>query len=201
MTASLTAAPVRDVIIIHGILDTPWTMRKLDRCFTEAGFRTHVVNLKPANGTAQLETLAEQVDAVVEAEIPAGDRFSVVGFSMGGLIARYYVQRLAEVDRIDALITISCPHRGTWTAYFLPLPGVRQMRPGSEFLKDLDGDVEAFDGIRWVTFRTPLDLIILPSTSSRVDWAENQSVPVLMHPLMVFDNRVIKETIRVLKNE
>lgn len=201
MTASLSAASTRDVVIIHGILDTPWTMRKLDRCFTEAGFKTHVLNLKPATGVASLEVLAAQVKNVVDTEIAPGDRFSVVGFSMGGLVARYYAQRLAEPDRVDALVTISTPHRGTWLAHFLPLRGVRQMRPGSEFLRDLDGDVEKFDGIRWVTIRTPLDLMILPSTSSRLDWAENHSYPVLMHPMVVFDNRVIGETIRVLKNQ
>ncbi len=201
MISSLSAAPVRDVVLIHGILDTPWTMRKLDRCLKEAGFTTHVIKLKPATGVAPLEVLAAQVRDVVEADIAPGDRFSVVGFSMGGVIARYYAQRLADPDRIDALVTISTPHCGTWLAYVLPFSGVRQMRPRSALLRDLDDDVEEYGDIRWVTIRTPLDLIIVPSSSSRLDWAENHSFPVLMHPLMVFDDRVINEMIRVLRSD
>ncbi|MGC1480546.1 MAG: alpha/beta fold hydrolase [Chthoniobacterales bacterium] len=201
MSLPLSAETVRDVVIVHGILDTSWTMRNLDRALTEAGFRTHVVNLVPNDGSAPLPTLAEQVHAKVHASVPTDLRFSLVGFSMGGLIARHYAQRIADPTRIDALVTIASPHRGTWLAWFLPLPGVQQMRPGSAFLRDLDADIADFQHIRWITIRTPIDLMIIPSTSSKLPWAENSTYPVLAHPLLVFDRRVIDRTVEALKND
>lgn len=200
MPPPLPAETVRDVVLVHGILDTSWTLRALDRSLTEAGFRTHIVNLVPNDGRAPLPALADQVRAKIDASIPEDNRFSLVGFSMGGLIARYYAQRLADPARIDALVTIASPHRGTWLAWFSPQPGVRQMRPGSDFLRDLDADVDEFQNLRWTTIRTPLDLMILPSTSSKLDWADNTTFTVIAHPLIIFDQRVISRTIEALSS-
>src|SRR5690606_38097343 len=62
----------------------------------------------------------------------------VVGHSLGGLIARYYVQRLGGDGRVRTLVTLGTPHSGTRVA---PLanshPIVRQMRPGAEVLEAL----------------------------------------------------------------
>ncbi len=207
MTSPATAGPdpasvpTRQVILVHGIYDTAWTLRKLERRLTEAGFTVHVTPFKPNNGSVPLEESARQIAARIEAAVPPGTPISLVGFSMGGLIARYYVQRLADPSQVETLVTIASPHHGTWLAWFGLHQAVRQMRPGSEFLEELDSDVGKFSSIRWVTIRTPLDLMILPSVSTKLDWAENHSYPVLMHPLIPFDDRVIDQTIRSLKNE
>ena len=41
------------------------------------------------------------------------------------------------------------------------------------------------------SFRTPYDLVIVPSTSSVWDRAENAEFPVLAHPLMTRANQVV----------
>ncbi len=64
---------------------------------------------------------------------------------------------------------------------------VRDMRPGSAFLAEIDADVARYSATRWITIRTPVDLMILPSTSSGLPWAENHVVPVLAHPLLVLE--------------
>ena len=59
---------------------------------------------------------------------------------MGGLVSRYYVQRLGGIERVRRLITISTPHQGTLWAHMVGNPGSRQMRPGSAFLSKLNHD-------------------------------------------------------------
>jgi len=44
-----------------------------------------------------------------------------------------------------------------------------------------------------VSYRTPLDLIILPPTSSVWDRAVNIEHPALLHPMMVTSNTVISD--------
>ncbi len=202
MMSPATAGPptsARHVILVHGIYDTAWALRKLDRSLTDAGFTTHLATFSPNDASVPLENSAHEIQAKIDTALPPDTRYSIVAFSMGGLIARYYAQRLADPTRIDTLLTIASPHRGTWLAHFGFLPGVRQMRPGSPFLRDLDSDVASFDSIHWVTIRTPLDLMIIPSGSSRLPWAENHTHPVLVHPLLVWDDRVIDQTIRSLR--
>jgi hypothetical protein len=40
--------------------------------------------------------------------------------------------------------------------------------------------------------------MILPSSSSTLPWARNDSLLVLMHPLMVLDGRVVRQIVRDL---
>ncbi len=193
-----SGAPARHVILVHGIYDTAWTLRKLDRSLTDAGFITHVAAFSPNSASVPLEDSSRQIQVQIDTDLPPDARYSIVAFSMGGLVVRHYAQRLADPTRIDTLLTIATPHRGTWLAHLGFHPGVRQMRPGSPFLRDLDSDVARFSSINWVTIRTPLDLMILPSGSSKLSWAENHAYPVLVHPLLVWDNRVIEQTIQSL---
>jgi triacylglycerol lipase len=193
----VTAAPgmPRHVVLIHGIWDTFHTLHKMECALTAAGFAPLVVTLTPNNGRVTLDALGEQVNAQISHAIPADEPFSIVGFSMGGLVARAYLRQLANPKRVPVFVSIASPHRGTWMAWLNNFPGVRDMRPGSTFLAAIDADVARYSATRWITIRTPLDLMILPSTSSGLPWAENHVVPVLAHPLLVLDRRVIDTVI------
>jgi len=199
----VTATPKspRHVVLIHGIWDTFHTLRKMELALAAAGFEPLVVTLTPNNGRVTLDALGEQVNEQISRAIPADEPFSVVGFSMGGLVARAYLRQQANPKRVPVFVSIASPHRGTWTAWLNNFPGVRDMRPGSAFLAGIDADVARYSATRWITIRTPLDLMILPSTSSGLPWAENHVVPVLAHPLLVLDRRVIDTVVVSLGGE
>jgi triacylglycerol lipase len=74
---------------------------------------------------------------------------------MGGLVSRYYLQRLGGIHRVRKFVTIATPHRGTWTGFLRANPGARDMRPGSAFLRDLNRDVEMLDGISFTSIWSP----------------------------------------------
>jgi pimeloyl-ACP methyl ester carboxylesterase len=187
--------PARHVVLVPGIWDTAGTLRKMARALETAGLRATIVPLAPNNGRIRLDTLAMQVRDAVATHVPDHERFSIIGFSMGGLVARSYLRQFGAPARIATFVSISSPHRGTWLAWFSGAPGVRDMRPGSAFLEAIDADAARYHATRWITVRTPLDLMILPSESSSLPWARNDSVLVLMHPLMVLDGRVVRRIV------
>jgi len=86
-----------------------------------------------------IRRLAQNFGEVVEqvCEETGYERVHVVGHSMGGLIARYYVQRLGGHERVHTLVTLGTPHEGTAMAYTLPHALVRQLRPDSDVIADL----------------------------------------------------------------
>jgi triacylglycerol lipase len=49
-----------------------------------------------------------------------------------------------------------------------------------------------------VSYRTPMDLVILPTDSSVWDRAENLSFPVVLHPLMLTSGKVLDDIERRL---
>ena len=178
----LNAQNSRVVVLVHGIWDTSRVFRRMTRWLEERGFRVLAVDLKPSDGAVGLDVLAQQLLEFVERKLEADETFDLVGFSMGGLVSRYYVQRLGGVERVGRLITISSPHRGTLWAYTAGNVGSRQMRPGSVFLRELNRDVEILERVQHASIWTPLDLMILPAWSSRL--GEEFRVMVPLHAWM-----------------
>jgi triacylglycerol lipase len=119
---------------------------------------------------------------------------------MGGLVARYYAQRLGGLARIAHFVTISSPHHGTGTAWLESFPGVLEMRPGSPFLRDLDLDADRLAQISCTWIWSPLDIVITPAESSRMPFGRDVQIPVLLHPLMPGDERVIAAVISALES-
>ena len=186
------------VLLIHGFKDDARKMERL-RCHLEAqGFRAFSVTLRPSLGQVGLEELGAQVAAFVDQTFGSGEPLDLVGFSMGGLVARYYVQQLGGVDRVRRLVTLASPHRGTLLAWCIPNPGCRQMRPGSKFLRSLDADRDWLRRVEVTSLLTPLDLMIVPSWSSRMDGARNLTKWVLAHPLMVSQRACLEAVVEVL---
>jgi len=180
------------VLLVHGIWKTGAAFRALARHLGARGFTAHAIDLAPNDGSAPLPALAEQIASWAAASLPAEAPFDLVGFSMGGVVGRYYLQRLGGLARVRRFVSVSSPHRGTLTAYLQKLPGAAQMRPDSELLRELDRDVAALDRIDVTSIWTPLDLMILPPESSRLPVGRHVTVAAPMHALMLHDPRALR---------
>jgi triacylglycerol lipase len=191
----------RSVVLLHGIDDTTRLFSRLGPFLEERGWTVHAWNLVPNDGSAGIDALARQVQVRIDDALGRDEIFDLLGFSMGGIVARYYLQRLGGLARVERLVTISSPHRGTWMAYFRRNTGARQMRPRSMFLRDLDQDRADLARLKFTSIWTPLDLMILPAASSVIPEAKSIGVSVLAHPLMVRDGRVLQLVAEALSSD
>jgi triacylglycerol lipase len=189
------------VILVHGIDDTVARLHHLQKYLEAGGLAVHCFNLAPNHGEAPLAELAQQLAGYVQANFAVQDGIDLVGFSMGGLVSRFYIQRLGGIHRVRKFISIATPHRGTRTAYLRDNPGARNMRPGSVFLKDLNRDVAMLAGLSFTSIWTPLDLMILPTSSSRLPVGQSVRVWSWAHPLLVRNSRVLKLVLGILKSD
>jgi triacylglycerol lipase len=186
------------VFLVHGLTDTSRKMATIARHLRNLGWEVYDINLTPSNGDAKLESLAQQILDLVDRTFPPHQKIDIIGFSMGGLVSRYYIQRLGGIDRVQRFITISSPHNGTFAAHFSTRPGCVQMRPESEFIQDLNRDTNSLKGLQFTSLWTPFDLMILPPTSSRLGIGTETMIPVLTHPLMVYDSRSLNAIVNAL---
>ncbi|MFN6484388.1 MULTISPECIES: triacylglycerol lipase [unclassified Nostoc] len=177
------------VLLIHGIDDTRAVFHKMAVDLVLQGWSVHSLNLVPNNGDVGLDELAKQVADYVTATFAPEQRLDLVGFSMGGIVSRYYVQRLGGINRVQRFITISSPHHGTVVAYGSRRPGCIQMRPDSIFLKDLNSDAVILGQLDFTSIWTPYDLMIVPANSSQMPVGREVIVPVALHPWMLTDSR------------
>ena len=187
------------VLLIHGIDDTEAVFHKMRANLIQQGLPIHTLNLVPNNGDVGLDELAKQIADYVTATFASEQRLDLVGFSMGGIVSRYYVQRLGGINRVQRFITISSPHHGTVVAYGSRRPGCVQMRPDSIFLKDLNSDAVTLGQLDFTSIWTPYDLMIVPANSSQMSVGREVIVPVPLHPWMLTDSRSLTVVTAALK--
>lgn len=181
------------VLLVHGIYNTSAKFNTMASYLTNLGWSVHRLSLKPNNGDGHLEHLAQQVHNYINNNFNPEQPIDLVGFSMGGLVTRYYLQRLGGVKKVQRYINISAPNNGTITAYALPNPGIKQMRPNSQFLQDLNEDIEtSLDKIDVTVIWTPFDLMIFPASSSKIAIGKEIKLPVLIHEQMVTHKKLLK---------
>ena len=190
---------INPVVLVHGINDTSAKLRLIANCLRRLGRKVYSIDLSPNDGTALLEISASQLQNFIDEHIPVPQKFDLIGFSMGGLVTRYYMQRLGGIDRVEHYVTIAAPHQGTLAAYFTNRPGCVQMRPDSTFIQDLQQDVQMLAQIKFTSIWTPFDLIILPPSSSQVAVGKEVQLPVAIHPWMVQDQRSIAAVLAALE--
>jgi len=188
----------RSVVLVHGIADRRTAFDKLEARLRAAGHDVRTIDPRSRLGRERLESLAQRLKEFVDVRFGQHARISLIGFSMGGIVSRYYLQRLGGLQRAERLITISSPHNGTRTARLLPFAGARQLRPGSDFLTDLNADRAVLEPLGLLSFWTPYDLMISPPRSSVLDIGQSCEVPVALHALMTRDARVLDRIVREL---
>lgn len=175
------------VVFVHGIWKDSTAFQDMTGYLQQRGFQTFSIDLEPNNGSVSIEVLAAQLSAFVKA---IGSPVDLVGFSMGGLVSRYYIQRMGGADHVRKFITIGSPHHGTPIASLGLRPAMRQMRIDSPFITDLNKDLDALLKHDVVSIWTPFDLMV-PMPSARLPVGRSYLVPVLIHHLMLSDDRVI----------
>jgi pimeloyl-ACP methyl ester carboxylesterase len=167
------------VVLVHGLVDNRSVFSVMQRSLRRRGF-AHVCtwNYSPlladvARGSAALGAHIERV-----CEQTGHDRVHLVGHSLGGLIARYHVQRQGGDRRVESLVTLGTPHRGSVWAHVVPTPLVRQLRPGSPVLEELAEPV-GHCRTRVTAIYSDLDQIVVPTASGRCDHPDLRARNVL----------------------
>src|SRR5262249_27617674 len=85
------------VVLLHGLFATAGVLRPLRRRLEQqAGAHTASFSYPPGPG---IPALAERLGALV-AKLPEGVRIHLVGHSLGGLVARWFVQELGGDPRV-----------------------------------------------------------------------------------------------------
>ncbi|WP_353944251.1 alpha/beta fold hydrolase [Streptomyces sp. HUAS MG91] len=170
-TAPRLPAPAKPpVLLLHGFIDNRSVFVLLRRTLAQHGGQpVESLNYSPltCDIRAAAALLARHVTQLCERT--GQQRIDIVGHSLGGLIARYYVQRLGGDAHVRTLVTLGTPHGGTRV---VPLadahPIVRQMRPGSSVIEELN---EPAPGCRtrFVSFWSDLDHLMVPLETACVD--------------------------------
>ncbi|MGX7680965.1 esterase/lipase family protein [Jatrophihabitans sp. DSM 45814] len=162
------AASGTPIVLVHGIVDNRSAFAVLRRTLRRRGYgRITTVNYSPV--TSDIRTAAAALARHVERLcIQTGyEQVFVVGHSLGGIIARYYVQCLGGDQRVNTLITLGSPHAGTKTAWLAPFKVARQLRPGSDLMRELAAPADC--RTNFIAIFSDRDEVVVPGRSARLE--------------------------------
>jgi hypothetical protein len=164
------AAAETPILLVHGIIDNHSIFALLQRTLRRRGFGT-VSSYDYGLLTQDIPTAAGLLGEAIDKQAANSgyERVHVIGHSLGGLIARYYVQRLGGDARVHTLVTLGTPHAGTEVARpFRLLPLMDQLTPGSPMLQEL-AEPAPECRTRFLVFASDLDHMVRPIQNARLE--------------------------------
>ncbi|MCL4233363.1 MAG: alpha/beta fold hydrolase [Deltaproteobacteria bacterium] len=126
------------------------------------------------------------------------DRVDIVAHSLGGIIARFAIQRLGLASHIRTLVTLATPHQGTYAAHYANTDLTRPLRPESDMIRDLNGDDFASLGVDLVCVCSDRDIYVVPSEHMAHPDARNLTVRGVSHSQHLISTRVFRLVARTL---
>ena len=122
------------VVLLHGFMATAGVFRPM-RARLECDVHARVATFTHAPG-AGVKRIARQLESLVR-RIPLGARVHLVGHSLGGVVARWFVQEMEGHARVVQTISLGSSFGGTPVARRLPVLVGADLHEGSHLLARL----------------------------------------------------------------
>jgi triacylglycerol lipase len=196
-----TPAAIPPLILVHGLLDTPAVFHGLKRELAGGRQPLLIPSLPLRLGRTSIEEAAEFLGSHIEAAFGREEVIDLLGFSMGGVIGRCWLQLGEGHRRTRRFLSVGSPQQGTLTA--LPWPGrlfrgIADLRWGSALLGRLNGDLEGLRRVDCHSFYSALDLVVLPGWNAVLPVGARTMLPVLTHPQLLRDRAALQPLAREL---
>ena len=183
----------RAVLFVHGFMAAGAVFDPM-RAHVEAS--SAVETLKLTYGPLErFEEIAARLGSLVRLA-SRGRPVTIVGHSLGGILARWYVQELGgALDHggpVDRLLTLASPHAGTRSARFAPGSLGAALRPGSTVIQTLRDGRQRVPSVKHIAVVAGRDRMISPPMSAaEIEDAELHVFDDLGHNEALFDPRVL----------
>ena len=185
------------IILVHGVIDNRSVFTLLRRALHKRGFG-RVVTLNYPRFIRDMRSVAQQLAELVEevTRETGYERVHIVGHSMGGLIGRYYVQRMNGDQRVHTLVTLGTPHGGSVPALLAPAWVFRQLSPRSDIVQEINEPAPDCQ-TRFLAVWSDLDQVIIPKRNARITHPDLRARNVFFrgigHMSLPVDGRVVHE--------
>ncbi|PKO86439.1 MAG: lipase [Betaproteobacteria bacterium HGW-Betaproteobacteria-12] len=178
----------RPLLLVHGYGCSRGVWWLLRRRLEAAGHTVATISLAPPY--TSMGKLVPQLHQRIEAVCAAtgAKQVTLIGHSMGGLIARSYLARHG-IARVAQLITLATPHAGTELGRIGFGQNAREMEPDSLWLRDMAQEAVKIPAI---SLRNPYDNYVMPQDNQRLPGANDVELPAVGHIAMLYDARVAR---------
>ena len=172
------------LVLVHGLWDRPRVFHRLIQAMDQSQRDLLAPHLPHGLGDVPLRQLAQRLDEQIRHRFGADTCVDLLGFSMGGIIGRIWLQDLGGAARTRRFFSVGSPHQGTMTAQAIPrvlLPGAADMKIGSRLLHHLHCRSDQLSPVECHSFFCRLDLMVCPGWKAVLPQGSIQEIPVWTH--------------------
>jgi triacylglycerol esterase/lipase EstA (alpha/beta hydrolase family) len=182
------------VVLIHGYLSNRSALFPLATYLRVVGFE-QVLTFNYRSGQG-VERSARELREFLRRHVRGG-RIDLVCHSLGGLVARVYLQELGGARRVDRCVTLGTPHHGTYNSYWLSSRVGRELRPDSSLVARLRSSRANASRVRFASIVAGADNLVIPRIFAKHERVIH--VPDLGHVAMLFSPRVLSRVAAELR--
>ena len=178
----------RPIFFVHGLWNNPKLFTKLIEKIQVDDYQLYSPHLPHKFGKTSLRKLARDLNSKIEELVGPEIEIDIVGFSMGGLISRIWLQNHNGFLRTKRFFSIGTPHLGTYTAQLIPsslMPGIAEMKRGSSLLSQLNNDLTSLETVECISFYTTWDLMAFPGWQAKLSIGDSYHLPVFTHKQLI----------------
>lgn len=152
-------AQQRTLVFIHGYLANRSSFLPLSAYLAAKGWNNQLHFQYAAQDGVRKSAI--DLKAFLKKNVRGG-RIDLICHSLGGLVARVYLQELGGARRVDRCITLATPHHGTYNAYWLWSKVAQDLRPNSELLRRLAETAGNAASVSFLAIGGDADRIVIP---------------------------------------
>lgn len=187
----------RGVVLVHGFLCNRGVWRLWFAPLRARGHAFVAVNLEPVFGS--IDDYAPTIEAAVQrVHAATGAAPVLICHSMGGLAARAWLRACAGDGRVQGVVTLGTPHRGTWAGRFSRAANGRQMALDGDWVGQLSGAEPAGRAALFTCWYSNCDNIVFPTSTATLPNADNRLIAGVAHVEMARRPEVLAECLAML---
>ena len=176
------------IILIHGLWNTSSIFSLISSKLDEKEVEYFAPTLNHAFGMTSIVELTNLIDQLIVEKYGLEQEIDILGFSMGGIIGRYWINKLNGHKRTKRFMTIGSPHNGTLASQLVPkypFRGISEMKINSSLLRDLANYDYFLNDIDCISFFTYWDLMVFPGWRANLNVGEKISLNIFKHRNLV----------------
>ena len=189
------------IILIHGLWNTSSIFSLISSKLDEKEVEYFAPTLNHAFGMTSIVELTNLIDQLIVEKYGLEQEIDILGFSMGGIIGRYWINKFNGHKRTKRFITIGSPHNGTLTSQLVPkypFRGISEMKINSSLLRDLANYDYFLNDIDCISFFTYWDLMVFPGWRANLNVGEKISLNIFKHRNLVRNPEAVERIIERL---
>ena len=113
------------IILIHGLWNTSSIFSSFAPKLDNIGIEYFAPTLEHSYGMTSIHDLTNKLNELILEKYGLEKEIDILGFSMGGIIGRHWLQKFNGYKRTRRLISIGSPHKGTLICLLYTSPSPR----------------------------------------------------------------------------